>query len=281
MRHPVRGGGVWRRSSTKNSAGYNMNVVTKAAITQRVPSQSAAQPTKRRRTVAQLEDTLVKSYLSSLGDHDILRLLFRLVSPCSDYDRWATACIKEFGGLRGLVTASPQELQRCGITERTALCIRLISEIPVRVLKERAAERPIYQSSQAIFDYLSYSMRGLKTEVFRVIHLNGRNQIIEALELFKGSVNNTPVCPREIVESAVQYRAVSMIFAHNHPSGDPTPSRNDRQLTRDLVFIGSVVQIRVLDHIIVGDNSHFSFADEGLIEKYEDSFLMLRIKAGA
>ena len=71
-----------------------------------------------------------------------------------------------------------------------------------------------------------------------------------------------------------------MIFAHNHPSGDHTPSRSDRQLTRDLVFIGSVLQIKVLDHIIIGDNSHFSFADEGLIEKYEDSFLTLRIKAG-
>jgi DNA repair protein RadC len=159
--------------------------------------------------------------------------------------------------------------------------MRLISEIPVRVLKQRATEQPVYQSSQAFFDYLSYSMRGLKTEVFKVIHLNARNQIIQTLELFKGSVSGIPVCPREIVESAIKYRAVSMIFAHNHPSGDPTPSKSDRQLTRDLVFIGSVIQIRVLDHIIVGDNSHFSFADEGLIQKYEDGFLMLRMRAGA
>ena len=71
-----------------------------------------------------------------------------------------------------------------------------------------------------------------------------------------------------------------MIFAHNHPSGDPTPSKSDKQLTRDLVFAGSVLQIKVLDHIIIGDDSHFSFAREGLIEKYEDSFLTLRIKAG-
>ena len=258
-----------------------MNVATKAMTAQRAPNQRGALPAKRRSTVAQLENTLINSCLSNLGDHDILRLLFRLISPCSDYDRWAKACVEEFGGLTGLVTASPLELQRCGITERTALCMRIISEIPVRVLKERATERPIYRSSQTILDYLSYSMRGLRNEVFKAIHLNSRSQIIEVLELFKGSVNNTPICLRQIVESAVQYRAVSMIFAHNHPSGDPTPSRSDRQLTRDLVFIGSVVQIKVLDHIIIGDNSHFSFADEELIQKYEDSFLALRIRAGA
>lgn len=115
-------------------------------------------------------------------------------------------------------------------------------------------------------------------EVFKVLYLNSRNQIIEALDLFEGTIDNAPVSPRQIVESAVRHRTVSMIFAHNHPSGDPTPSRNDKQLTRDLVFLGSVLQIKLLDHIIIGDNSHFSFRNEGLIEKYEDSFLMLRMK---
>ncbi len=86
--------------------------------------------------------------------------------------------------------------------------------------------------------------------------------------------------PREIVESAIRYSAVSMIFVHNHPSGDPTPSKNDKQLTRDLVFIASLLQIKALDHIIIGDNIHFSFRGEGLIEKYEDSFLSLRMKTG-
>ena len=122
-------------------------------------------------------------------------------------------------------------------------------------------------------------MRGLRNEVFKVIHLNSRNQIIEALDLFKGTIENIPVSPREIIESTISYRAVSMIFAHNHPSGDPTPSKSDKQLTRDLVFIGSALRIKALDHIIVGDNIYFSFADEGLIEKYKARFLTLRIRA--
>ena len=130
----------------------------------------------------------------------------------------------------------------------------------------------------------------LLTTDFRAAYIKARDagmnknadsdQIIETLDLFKGTVNNIVISPREIVESAVRYRTVSMIFAHNHPSGDPTPSRNDKQITRDLVFVGSILQIKVLDHIIIGDNSHFSFHGEGLIEKYEDSFLTLRMRTG-
>ena len=151
----------------------------------------------------------------------------------------------------------------------------------IECMKQKVADKPVYHSSQAVFDYLCYSMRGLKNEVFKVIHLNRRSQIIQIVDLFEGTVDNISVYHREIVEGAIKCRAASMIYAHNHPSGDPIPSRSDKRLTRDLVFIGSILQIRILDHIIVGDNSHFSFADEGLIQRYEDSFLTLRIKANA
>jgi len=234
----------------------------------------------RQRAVTQLEDRFIKSGLDSLVDNEIVELMLSLATPYNECKKQARECIKQFGSLRGLVEASPEELEQHGITHRAVLCIRLISEIPVRVLKQRIIHKPVYQSSEAVFGYLYYSMRGLKEEVFKVIHLNSRNQIIETLDLFTGTVDNIPVSPREIAESAIRYRAVSMIFAHNHPSGDPTPSNRDKQLTRDLVIIGSVLQIKVLDHIIIGDNSHFSFAGEGLIEKYKDSFLTLRIKAG-
>jgi DNA repair protein RadC len=207
--------------------------------------------------------------------------MLSLASPYSECKKQAKDCIKQFGSLRGLIEASAEELEQLGIAHRAIQCIRLISEIPVRVLKQRITHKPVYQSSQAVFDYLYYSMRGLKNEVFKVIHLNSRNQIIETLDLFVGTVDNIPVYPREIAEGAIRHRAVSMIFAHNHPSGDPNPSKRDKHLTRDLVFTGSVLQIKVLDHIIIGDNSHFSFAAEGLIEKYEDDFLMWRVKACA
>ena len=139
-------------------------------------------------------------------------------------------------------------------------------------------EQPIYKSAKEIFDYFSYSMRDLKKEIFKVIYLNSQNQIIDTADLFEGTLESIPIRPREIVESAIKHNATALIFAHNHPSGDPTPSKSDKQLTRDLVFIGMILPIRVLDHIIIGGNRYFSFADEGLVKKYEDDFLNLRIR---
>jgi len=121
-------------------------------------------------------------------------------------------------------------------------------------------------------------MRDLKKEVFKVIYLNNQNQIIETADLFQGTISSGAVSPREVIGSAIYHNAASLIFVHNHPSGNPQPSRNDEQLTRDLVFAGSIMQIRVLDHIIIGSNTYFSFASEGLIEGYEMDFLNLKIR---
>lgn len=169
------------------------------------------------------------------------------------------------------------DLQQGGITPPGILCIRFISEIPVRVLKQRIIDKPVYRSHKRFLTIFTSQCVASKKK-YQVIYLNSRNQIIETLDLFIGTVGNIPVSPRQIVESAIRYRAASMIFVHNHPSGDPTPSKSNKQLTRDFIFIGSVLQIKILDHIIIGDNSHFSFNGEGLIEKYENNFLTLRIK---
>jgi len=224
-------------------------------------------------------DKLSKSRLDSLEDYEIIELLLNLASYHRSHNKLAKQCIRQFGSLRQVIEATPEELQQAGITPLGILCIRLMHEIPVRVLKQRILDKPVYQSAEAIYEYLCYSMRGLKNEVLKVIYLNSRNHIIESLDLFEGVVNNILVSPRKIIESAISRRAVSMIFAHNHPSGDPAPSKSDKRLTRDLVFIGSATQIKVLDHIIIGDNCYFSFAGEKLIEKYEDSFLNLMMKA--
>ncbi|MCD6352654.1 MAG: DNA repair protein RadC, partial [Proteobacteria bacterium] len=128
---------------------------------------------------------------------------------------------------------------------------------------------------------LYHSMRDLKKEVFKVIFLDGKNQIISVEDLFEGTLNTSPVYPREIIRSAIRNNALSLIFAHNHPSGDPAPSQTDREITKDLTFAANTMQIKVLDHVIIGDNRHFSFADEGLIEKYNQSFLCMKRGKGA
>jgi len=112
----------------------------------------------------------------------------------------------------------------------------------------------------------------------KVIYLNSQNQIIEMVDLFQGTVDGSFISPREVIEGTVKYNATSLIFVHNHPSGNPQPSQNDKDVTRDLVYAGSIMRTRVLDHIIIGDNKYFSFAGAGLIEKYQTDFLSLRLR---
>jgi DNA repair protein RadC len=176
------------------------------------------------------------------------------------------------------VSASVEELQQAGISLLCMFYIKLLHELPIEILKQKIIEKSIYKSSKEVFDYLYYSMRDLKKEIFKVIYLNRRSQIIDTVDLFEGTLDDIPIRPREIIESAIKYYAAALIFVHNHPSGDPAPSRSDKQLTRDLVFVGYILQIKVSDHIIIGENRYFSFADEGLIEKYEDNFQNMRIR---
>ena len=138
--------------------------------------------------------------------------------------------------------------------------------------------RPFCHSPQEVFDYLYHALRDLKKEKFKVIFLDAKNQIIEEQTFFEGTVDSSAVYPREIIKSALRYDASSLIFVHNHPSGDPEPSLSDKEITRELVFGASMMQIRVLDHIIIGNNCYFSFADKGLIEDYNMMFQSLNQK---
>jgi len=226
-----------------------------------------------------LREKFIKSGLAGFHDYEIIELLLTLGSPRKDCKQPAKEAIKRFKTLRGVLEASPEELQQIdGIGSHSAFGIKLVQEVAREFLKEKIIEQPIYKSSQEIFDFLYHSMRDLKKEVFKVIYLNSRNQIIDTADLFGGTVNSSAISPREVIASAIKHNAVSLIFAHNHPSGNPEPSKSDKELTRDLVYAGSIMQIRVLDHIIIGNNKYFSFAGEGLIEEYELNFLNLKMR---
>jgi len=233
----------------------------------------------RRRSLTPLQERFIKSGFEGFGDEERIELLLSLVLPQRQCGQKAKECIEHFGNLRRFVSASPEELRQVGLSPSCIFYLKLLHEIPLAVLKEKITQKPVYKSSKEIFDYLYYSMRDLKKEIFKVIYLNNRSQIIDTIDLFEGTLEDIPIRPREIVESAIKCNAAALIFVHNHPSGDPTPSKSDKQLTRDLVFMGYILQIKVLDHIIIGEDRYFSFADEGLIEKYEDSFLNLRIRS--
>jgi len=238
-----------------------------------MPSDNTAQGHRKR-----LREKFVKSGLRGFHDYEIIELLLSLGTPRKDCKLQAKEAIRRFKNLRGVLEATPEELQQInGVGPHSAFGIKLVQEVAREFLKEKIIDEPIYKSAQEIFDYLYHSMRDLKKEVFKVIFLNSQNQIIETANLFEGTIDGSSISPREVMESAIKQSAVSLLFVHNHPSGNPEPSKSDKELTRDLVYAGSIMRIRVLDHIIIGNNRYFSFAGEGLIEQYELDFLNLKI----
>ena len=239
-----------------------------------MPSDNAALGHRKR-----LREKFLKSGLKGFHDYEIIELLLTLGSPRKDCKQQAKEALKRFKTLRGVLEAPPEELQQIdGIGPHSAFGIKLAQEVAREFLKEKIIDKPIYKSTQEIFDYLYHSMRDLKKEVFKVIYLNSQNQIMETADLFEGTINSSAISPREVVASAIKNNAVSLIFAHNHPSGNPEPSQSDKELTRDLVYAGSIMLIKVLDHIIIGNDRYFSFAGEGLIEQYELDFLGLKMR---
>jgi DNA repair protein RadC len=226
-----------------------------------------------------LREKFLKSGLAGFHDYEIVELLLSLGTPRRDCKAAAKEAIKRFQTLRGVLDASIEELQQIdGIGVHSAFGIKLAQEVAREYLHAKIIDKPFYKSSQEVFDYLYHSMRGLKKETFKVIYLNNQNQIINTVDLSRGTVNASAVSPREIIEGTIKNNATSLIFVHNHPSGNPEPSANDRSLTRELVFVGRVMRIKVLDHIIIGNDRYYSFAGEGLIEEYESDFMntMLR-----
>jgi DNA repair protein RadC len=224
-----------------------------------------------------LREKFLRSGLAGFHDYEIIELLLTLGAPRKDCKQQAKDVIKKFKTLRAALAASPAELQQIeGIGPHSAFGIKLVREVAAEFLRQKIVDKPVYTSAKEIFDYLYHSMRDLKKEVFKVIYLNTQNQIIDTADLFEGTVNSSSISPREVTENAIKHNAASLIFVHNHPSGNPEPSPNDKQVTRDLVYAGSIMQIKVLDHIIIGGNKYFSFAAEGLIEEYELDFLNLR-----
>ncbi|MGB2827524.1 MAG: DNA repair protein RadC [Dehalococcoidales bacterium] len=240
-------------------------------------SQERASVVAADRPLAPLQERFARSGLEYFNGQEAIELLMS-VCQFEKQDEVIKKCLNKFRNIRELMASSPQELKQVGLPPLCLTYIKLLREIPAEVLREKIIERPVYESSQQIFDYLYYSMRDLKKEIFKVIYLNKRDQIINITDLFKGEAGSLYASPHKIIETAMEHNTTALIFVHNHPSGDPVPSKIDKRFTRDLVFVGNILQMKVVDHIIIGNDRYYSFADEGLIEEYEMDFLNLRLR---
>jgi len=223
-----------------------------------------------------LREKFLKAGLNAFLDYEVIEILLTLGTPRKDCKDSARQALREFRTLRGVLEADARDLLRIrGIGAHNVFGIRLVQEVSRRFLKDRMLSRPFCRSSGEVFDYLYHSMRDLRKEHFKVLFLDPKNQILEEKTLFEGTVDSSAVYPREIMKDALRCDATALIFVHNHPSGDPDPSLCDREITRELVFAARVMQLKVLDHIVIGNNRFYSFADHGLIEEYDLQFLSL------
>lgn len=203
---------------------------------------------------------------AGLLDHELIEYLLALAIPRRDTKPLAKALLREFGGIGGVLTADSEALRRVdGMGETAAAAIKIAHAAAIRLVQAEAMERPVLANWQALLDYLRADMAHHGVERFRVLHLNTRNMLIRDEVMSKGTVDQAAVHVREVIRRAIDLGSAAIILVHNHPSGDPSPSRADIEITRQIAEAGKRLGIALHDHLIIGTGGHVSFRAQGLI----------------
>ena len=202
----------------------------------------------------------------ALPDYELLELILFRAMPRRDTKPLAKALLARFGTFAEVLNA-PDELLRevPGIGESVITELRLVRAAALRLMRGEVIERPVLASRTQVLDYCRASMGFEPKEQFRILFLDKRNQIIADEVQQRGTVDHTPVYVREVVKRALELSSTAIVLVHNHPSGDPTPSRADIEMTKQIVAAAKPLGVIVHDHIIVGKQGHASFRGLGLI----------------
>ena len=213
-------------------------------------------------------EKLLKNGEHTLSNSELLAILLRSGvkgQSAIDLARKILEKFKTFRNMSHTDLLQWEEFKGLGVAKITQ--IKAAIEIGRRFREDEVKEnQPKIESSKDIVDILMPRMRDLKKEVFKIVLINSQNRIIDIFETEEGTVNKANPIIREIFQKALQNYATSLICVHNHPSGKPAPSKEDREFTEELFKAGKIMQVAVLDHVIIGDNEYYSFADEGLIK---------------
>lgn len=211
-----------------------------------------------------LRDRFLKSGLGGFHDYEVIELLLTLGMPRKDCKDAAKAALSRFKTLQGVLDASPADLcQVAGIGPINLFGLKLVPAVSKRYLKQQLEGKKALTNSRELFDYLNHTIRDKNRECFVAIYLDAKNRVIADETLFTGTITASAVYPREVVVAALAHTAAAVIFAHNHPSGDPAPSPDDMAITRKLVQACGLMGITVHEHLIIGTEGYFSFADHG------------------
>jgi DNA repair protein RadC len=213
-----------------------------------------------------LRERFLSGGADAIPDYELLELVLFAALPRRDVKPLAKALIAKFGSFAEVIAAPRERLVELdGVSESVAAQLKIVEAAALRLAKTRLLGRPALSSWAALIDYCAAAMARSQTEEFRVLFLDRKNVLIADEVQSTGTVDHTPVYPREIVKRALELAATAVILVHNHPSGDPAPSRADITMTRDVADAARALGIMVHDHVIVGRNGHASFKALGLL----------------
>ncbi|HYF09626.1 MAG TPA: DNA repair protein RadC [Acetobacteraceae bacterium] len=202
----------------------------------------------------------------ALLDHELLEMVLFIALPRRDTKPIARALLARFGSFAAAIAAPERELREIeGLGDAGIAALKVVQGAALRLARAEAMERPLLHNWDRLMAYLNAALARERVEQFRVLFLDTKNRLIADEAQARGTVNHTPVYPREVVRRALELQATALILVHNHPSGDPTPSRADIEMTREVKAAAEALNIAIHDHLVMGNGRHVSFRREGLL----------------
>ena len=213
-----------------------------------------------------LRERFDKTGADGLPDYELLELLLFRAIPRGDTKPLAKRLMDRFGTIGGVLGAEKEALKEVdGVGDAVVHTFKLVEALGIRTLQEAVKGRPVIGTWQSVVDYCSRQLGYKKTEHFRVLFLDNHNALIADEEQQQGTVDQVVLYPREVIKRALQHGASAVILVHNHPSGDPSPSRADIELTREVAKAGATLGVTVHDHLVIGRSRHVSLKEAGLM----------------
>lgn len=215
---------------------------------------------------ARMRSRLLAAGPDALADHELLEMVLYLALPRRDTKALARLLLLRFGSFASAIAAPLADLRRVeGLGDAAAAALKTVQAAALRLVRAEVVDRPVLTNWDRLMEYLNAVMARERVEQFRVLFLDNRNRLLADEAQGRGTVDHTPVYPREVVKRALELHATAIILVHNHPSGDPTPSRADIDTTREIAEAGRAVSVRLHDHVVVGNGRWLSMRQEGLL----------------
>lgn len=214
---------------------------------------------------ARVRERVMKSGVEALADYELLELLLFYAIERIDTKPLAKRLLERFGTLGDVFAAEPAQLREFEIDQKTLILFRTAREAGRRLAERKVKDMPVLTNWQQLIDYCHAALAHEKTEQFRILFLDRKNVLIADEVQQRGTIDHTPVYPREVVKRALALNAAALILVHNHPSGDPKPSRDDIEMTKEIRKAAEALGITIHDHLVIGRKGHASFRSLGLL----------------